>query len=544
MYDDLFGRVRPRLLVLLGASVLVLLVACVNVANLLLARATARRREVAVRSALGARRGHLVRQFLTESLMLSLAGAAIGLVIANLGVRTLMVLASQEIPGARLVSFDLAVFAFLLAVALFTGIGFGLVPALSSTSVDPREGLADGGRLGSASRAQQRFRAGLVAVELALAVMLTTGAGLLLKAFVRLEATPVGLTTDHVLTLHVSAPAAKYQRRLSEQFYRPVLERVAALPGVTAAGWISLLPLQEYWSNGNIAIEGRPPAPRGQEPFAEYRWASADCYTALRIPILKGRNFSDRDAPVAPPVVIINEALAHKYFPHENPIGRRLVLDSLRLAIVGVIGNVRGAGLDQQPMPEIYFSYRQVPEYIPNTMTLVVRTNVPPTSLTSGIRGAVEAVDPAQPIYNVETMEQVLSESLSNRRLYLWLLVTFAGIALVLAAAGVYGVTSHLVTQRTREIGIRMAIGAEAASLVRLVLREGAKVAALGTLLGLVGAYGLTRLLSSLLYGVSATDSAVFGGVAALLAAVSFVACYVPARRATGIDPTIALRSE
>ncbi|HSC31673.1 MAG TPA: ABC transporter permease [Gemmatimonadaceae bacterium] len=544
MYDDLFGRVRPRLLVLLGASVLVLLVACVNVANLLLARATARRREVAVRSALGARRGHLVRQFLTESLMLSLAGAAIGLVIANLGVRTLMVLASQEIPGARLVSFDLAVFAFLLAVALFTGIGFGLVPALSSTSVDPREGLADGGRLGSASRAQQRFRAGLVAVELALAVMLTTGAGLLLKAFVRLEATPVGLTTDHVLTLHVSAPAAKYQRRLSEQFYRPVLERVAALPGVTAAGWISLLPLQEYWSNGNIAIEGRPPAPRGQEPFAEYRWASADCFTALRIPILKGRNFSDRDAPVAPPVVIINEALAHKYFPHENPIGRRLVLDSLRLAIVGVIGNVRGAGLDQQPMPEIYFSYRQVPEYIPNTMTLVVRTNVPPTSLTSGIRGAVEAVDPAQPIYNVETMEQVLSESLSNRRLYLWLLVTFAGIALVLAAAGVYGVTSHLVTQRTREIGIRMAIGAEAASLVRLVLREGAKVAALGTLLGLVGAYGLTRLLSSLLYGVSATDSAVFGGVAALLAAVSFVACYVPARRATGIDPTIALRSE
>lgn len=476
--------------------------------------------------------------------MLSLAGAAIGLVIANLGVRTLMVLASQEIPGARLVSFDLAVFAFLLAVALFTGIGFGLVPALSSTSVDPREGLADGGRLGSASRAQQRFRAGLVAVELALAVMLTTGAGLLLKAFVRLEATPVGLTTDHVLTLHVSAPAAKYQRRLSEQFYRPVLERVAALPGVTAAGWISLLPLQEYWSNGNIAIEGRPPAPRGQEPFAEYRWASADCFTALRIPILKGRNFSDRDAPVAPPVVIINEALAHKYFPHENPIGRRLVLDSLRLAIVGVIGNVRGAGLDQQPMPEIYFSYRQVPEYIPNTMTLVVRTNVPPTSLTSGIRGAVEAVDPAQPIYNVETMEQVLSESLSNRRLYLWLLVTFAGIALVLAAAGVYGVTSHLVTQRTREIGIRMAIGAEAASLVRLVLREGAKVAALGTLLGLVGAYGLTRLLSSLLYGVSATDSAVFGGVAALLAAVSFVACYVPARRATGIDPTIALRSE
>lgn len=544
MYDDLFGRARPRLLVLLGASVLVLLVACVNVANLLLARAAARRREVAVRSALGARRWRLVRQFLTESVVLALAGATVGLALAHFGVRALTAQASQEIPGARVVTFNLGVFIFLLAIAVFTGVGLGLVPALQGTSIDPRIGLAEGGRVGSASRGQQRFRNGLVAVELALALVLTVGAGLLLKAFARLEATPTGLTTDHVLTLHVSIPGQKYQGRLTDRFYRPVLERVSALPGVAAAGWISLLPFQEYWSNGNFAIEGRPPAVRRQEPFAEFRWASAGYLSAFRIPIRNGRNFSDRDAPGAPPVVIINAALAHKYFPYENPIGQRLVLDTLRLTIVGVIGDVRGAGLDQEPMPEIYFSYRQLSEYIPNAMTLVVHASVSPTSLTPAIRAAVRSVDPGQPIYNVETMDQVVSESLSNRRLYLWLLGTFAGIALVLAAAGVSGVTSYLVTQRTRELGIRMAIGAEAALLVRLVLRQGAKTAAFGTLLGLGGAFGLTRLLSSLLYGVSATDSVVFGGVAALLAAVWFVACYIPARRATRIDPTIALRSE
>ena len=544
LYESLFGRARPGLFVLLGASALVLVVACVNVANLFLSRTAARRREVAVRYALGARRGHLVRQFLTEGIVLSLVGALAGLGVAHFGVRALTALAFEEIPRARSVTFDPGVFTFLLVVAVTTGVGFALVPALQGSSVDLRDGLSEGGRHGSGSRSQQRFRNVLVLVEIALALVLTVGAALLLKAFVRLEATPYGLTTDHVLTLHVSIAAQKYKSRLSDRFYRPVLERVAALPGVAAAGWVSLLPLQEYWSNGNFTIAGRPPALRGQEPFSEFRWASAGYFAALRIPIREGRNFSDRDEAGAPPVVIINAALAHKYFPQENPIGQRLVLDTLVLTIVGVIGDVRGAGLDQKPMPEMYFSYRQASEYVPNTMTLVIRATVPPTSLTPAISGAVRSVDPAQPIYDVETMDQVVSESLVNRRLYLRLLGAFAGMALVLAAAGIYGVTSYLVTQRTREIGIRVAIGAGAASVVRQVVCQGAKVAALGTLVGLVSAYGLTRLLASLLYGVSATDPAVFGGVAALLMGVALVACYIPARRATRVDPTIALRSE
>jgi predicted permease len=544
LHDDLFGRMRPQLLVLLGASVLVLLVACVNVANLLLARAATRRREVAVRAALGAGRGRLVRQFLTESVVLSLLGGAAGLALAHGGVRALVTLAAQDIPSAQPVGFDPGVFAFLLAVALATGIGFGLVPALQGAHVDPRDGLAEGGRGGSTGRAQQRFRSSLVAAELALALVLVIGAGLLLKAFLHLAATPSGLKTDHVLTLRVSLPEQKYQDHASDRFYRPVLERVAALPGVASAGWISVLPIQDYWYNGTFAIEGRPPAPRGQEPLAEHRAASPGYFAALGIPIRAGRTFSDQDAPGAPTAVIINEAFVHKYFPHENPIGHRLLLDSLALTIVGVVGDVRGAGLDRAPMPEFYVSYLQLPEFIPSSMTLVVHTTMPPTSLTSAIRGAIQSVDPAQPIYNVETMDRVVAESLSNQRLYLWLLGTFAGIALVLAAAGIYGVTSYLVTQRTREMGIRLALGAESKSLVALVVRQGASVAALGTLAGLVGAYALTRALSSLLYGVSATDPVVFGGVAALLVTVALVACYIPARRATRVDPVIALKDE
>ncbi len=544
LHDDLFGSLRPRLLVLLGASALVLLVACVNVANLLLARAATRRREVAVRAALGAGRARLVRQFLTESVVLALAGTAAGLALARGGVHALVTLAARSVPSARPVNFDAGVFAFAVAVAVLTGIAFGLVPALQGARVSPRDGLAEGGRAGSAGRAQQRLRGGLVAAELALALVLVIGAGLLVKAFVRLAATPSGLRTDHVLTLHVSLPERQYDGHMADRFYRPVLDRVTALPGVTAAGWISVLPIQDYWYNGSFAIEGRPPAPRGQEPVAEHREVSPGYFTALGIPIRAGRNFSEQDAAGAPLAVIVNEALVRKYFPHEDPIGQRLVIDTLKLTIVGVAGDVRGAGLDQAPMPEFYVSYLQLPEFLPSAMSLVVRATVPPESLTPAVRGAIQSIDPTQPIYDVETMDQVVSASLADRRLYLWLLGAFAGIALVLAAAGIYGVTSYLVAQRTREMGIRLALGAEARSLVALVVRQGAQVAALGTLAGLAGAYALTRLLSSLLYGVSATDPAVFAGVAALLAGVALVACYVPARRVTRVDPTIALREE
>lgn len=543
MHDDLFGRTRPRLLVLLGASGLVLLIACVNVANLLLARAVARRREVAIRTALGAGRGSLIRQFLTESVVLSLAGGALGLVLAVWGVRTLVTLASADIPRAHPVQLDGTVFAFLLAIAILTGIAFGLAPALHGTRTVLRDAMGSGARDGSTSHTQRRLRDALVAAEIALALVLVTGAGLLVKALLALERVPSGLVADHVLTLHVSLAGAKYADHPSRDFYEPVLDRVRALPGVTSAGWTSLLPLQDYWTNGTFSIEGKPPAPRGQEPSAELRVASDGYFAALGIPLREGRAFSEQDAPAATPVAVVNETLARRYFPHESPVGHRLRLADLALTIVGVVGDVRGAGLDRPAEPELYMSLRQSP-YVPREMTLVAHTAVPPASIVSPVREAVRAVDPEQAIYDIETMDEVVTRSLSNHRLYTWLLGTFAAIALVLAAAGVYGVTSYLVAQRTRELGIRVALGAAPRSLPALVVRRSAAVALVGTVLGLLGALALTRLLATLLSGVSPTDPAVFAAVAAGLVAIALIASYLPARRATRVDPLIALQSE
>jgi predicted permease len=383
-----------------------------------------------------------------------------------------------------------------------------------------------------------------VAAELALSLVLLAGAGLLMKTFIALEHTPSGLVTDHVLTFHVSLNGDKYAGHPADGFYHPVLQRIQTLPGVTSAGVISLLPLQNYWTNGTFTIEGRPPAERGREPVAEFRSASAGYFTALHIPVRRGRNFTEQDVSGSLPVVIINEALATRYFPNEDPLGQRLRLDTLALTIVGVVGDVRGASLDRAPMPELYIPYQQLQAWMPNDMTFVVRTEVPPTSVTSAIRAAVQAVDPGQPIFHVQTMDDVVAHSLTEQRLLLWLLGTFALVALVLATAGIYGVTSYLVTQRTREMGIRLALGASPASLRRLIVRQGALVAAIGTGLGLAAALARTRVLASFLDGVSATDPLIFTLVAILLVSVALVASYIPARRATRVDPTIALRAE
>ncbi|HEX5435578.1 MAG TPA: ADOP family duplicated permease, partial [Gemmatimonadaceae bacterium] len=533
-----------ELFVLLGASALVLLIACVNVANLLLARAAARQREVAIRAALGAGRGRLVRQFLTESVVLALAGGLLGLLFAHWGVRALVALASSSIPRAHPIGFDAGVFAFLLAIALVTGIAFGLIPALQSARVDPRDNLAEGGRGGSTGRSQQRFRHALVAAELALSLVLLVGAGLMMRALIALENTPSGLVTDHVLTLHVALHGDRFAGHRGDGFYRPVLQRIRAIPGVSAAGIISLLPLQDYWTNGSFEIVGRPTPQRGQEPFAEIRVASPGYFPALRIPVTRGRDFTEQDVPGALPAVIVNQALVKRYFPNEDPIGQRIRLDTLALSIIGVVGDVRGAQLNIAPMPELFAAYRQVEDDMPSDMTFVVRTKVPPASVTSAIRGAVQSVDPGEPIFNVQTMDNVVARSLSSHRLYLWLLGTFALVALVLACAGIYGVTSYLVTQRTREMGIRLALGAPPASLQALIVRQGAVVAGVGTVIGILAAYALTRVLASVLYGVSATDPVTFVLVAALLVAVALVASYLPARRATRVDPTTALRAE
>ncbi|HEU4585355.1 MAG TPA: ABC transporter permease [Gemmatimonadaceae bacterium] len=546
MRDSLFGKnLRTQLYVLLGASVLVLLIACVNVANLLLARAAMRRREVAVRAALGAGAGRLARQFLTESVLLSLLGAAAGVLVAYGGVRGLLALASRDIPRAHPIGIDAGVFAFLAAVAVVTGIAFGLVPALHGARVDPRDNLADGSRGGSIGRAQQRYRAALVATEIALSLVLLVGAALLMKAFIVLENTPSGITTDHVITFHISVSGDEDAGGAGTAFYQPALDRLSALPGVTAAGITSLLPLQDYWWNAPFSIEGRPPAERGKEPVAEIRAASAGYFSALRIPVLEGRNFTEQDAAGAPQVMLVNSALAKRYFPGEDPIGQRLQLDSAMVfAIVGVVGDTRGAALDQPPMPEFYIPYRQLGSSLPSEMTFTIRTEVPPASVMPAIREAIRSVDPTQPLFRVETMDEVVSLSLSSHRLYMWLLGTFAVIALALATAGIYGVTSYLVTQRTREMGIRLALGARPASLKAMVVRQEAVVALVGTIVGLVGAFAVTRLLSSFLYGVSATDPVTYLSVAAALVIIAVLASYVPARRATRVDPTTALRAE
>jgi len=551
--QDITGDIRPALLVLLGAAGLVLLISCANVANLLLARATDRRREVAIRVALGARRSRLIRQLLTESILLALAGAAVGLALAYWGSATLVRLAGSSIPLASDIGFDPAVFTFLAIVAVATGVVCGLVPAVRATRVDLTSDLKDGTGSGADGVSRERFRSLLVVSETALALVLLVSAGLLMRAFLNLRNTNSGMVTSNVLTMHVAASKQKYDTSASILFYQPMLQRIRAIPGVRSAGLTSALPLQESYNYGYLRIEGRSETP-GDEPVVQQRVVSPGYFRALGIPVLRGRAFTDRDAGAAynsgahpaagtaPAIVLINRALARQYFPNQDPIGQRIKLgDSLWAPIVGIAGDVRESQLEAPSAPTLYLSYLQFPQ---NEITLVVSTTVPPTNVTPAIRAAIRSVDPGQPVYDVETMEHVVAESVSSSRFDFWLLGTFAAIALALAAAGIYGVMSYVVTQRTREIGIRMALGAQAAAVHRLIVREGMALVVGGLVLGAIVALGATRLLSSLLYGVSSTDPITFICVAILLGVIALVASYVPARRAAAVNPTISLRYE
>lgn len=551
--QDITGDVRPALLVLLGAAALVLLIACANVANLLLARATDRRREVAIRVALGARRARIVRQLLTESVLLALAGAVIGLALAYWASATLVQLAGSSIPLTSDVGFDPIVFTFLTIVAIVTGIICGLTPALRATRVDLNSDLKDGSGNGTDGITRERLRGLLVIGETALALVLLVSAGLLMRAFINLQSTNSGMVTGNVLTMHVAASQQKYDTSESILFYQPTLQRIRTIPGVRAAGLTSALPLQESYNYGYLRIEGRPATPGG-EPVAQQRIVSPGYFRALGIPVLRGRSFVDRDAGAgynsglrpgvgaAPAVVLINQALVHQYFRNQDPIGQRIKLgDSLSAPIVGIVGDVRESQLDAPSAPTLYLSYLQFPQH---EMTLVVSTTVPPTSVAHAVRAAIRAIDSHQPVYDIETMDQVVSESVSSSRLYFWLLGAFAAIALTLAAAGIYGVMSYVVTQRTREIGIRMALGAQATTVHRLIVREGMMLVTAGLVVGAVAAIAITRLLSSLLYGVSSTDPITFACVVILLGVVALVASYVPARRAAAVNPTVSLRYE
>jgi putative ABC transport system permease protein len=541
--ESIVGRTRPALMILFSAVFLVLLIACANVANLLLARAAVRQREVAVRLALGAGRSRLVRQFLVESLVLALAGALLGLLLAYWGLTALAPLVKMALPLSGGMPLDGRVFLFLLAVAAFSGIAFGLVPALQASRGDVRESLAEGAGRTTADGGQRRFRSALVVVEIALSLLLLIVAGLLLRGFLNVSKVNPGLVSQGVLTTHVALPGAGSQN--VPRFYRPMLERVRALPGVRSAAVISMLPVQSSGTSGSYAVEGRPPVPTPQMPMAEIRLASPGFFRSLGIPLLRGRDFDERDGDGKPSKIIVNDVLARKEFPGQNPLGQRIFYDGYSLEIIGVVGDVHQAGLDQAPLAEIYKPYTDT-QYadLLSDMSLVEKTSGDPGAMAGDVQRAVHAVDPGVPLYAVLTMDQVISDSLASRRLMLWLLGLFAGIALILSAAGLYGVISYLVAQRTREIGMRMALGAQARDVLRLIMGQGAGLTAAGIVLGLLGALAATRVLENLLYGVSARDPLTFAGIAVLLALVALAATWLPARRAARVDPMVAIRNE
>jgi predicted permease len=549
LQETVVGKTRPALLILLGAVLLVLLIACANVANLLLARAAARRREVAIRLALGASRARLIRQFLIESLVLALAGALVGTLLARWSLAVLVPLAEGALPisgGVPGIPIDGRVFGFLLLVTVLSGLAFGVVPALQASREDIRDTLGDASAKATSGGRQQRFRNALVMAEIALSLVLLIGAGLLLRGFLRVSATAPGLEARNVLTAHVTVPDSQ-RDGATPRLFRPLLDRLRHIPGVRSAAVVSLLPIQSFGMNGTYVVEGRPAPAAGQEPLAELRVASPQLFASLGIPTLRGRDFEERDGGPGARWAIINEALARQQFPGENPVGRRFRLEEEEAphTILGVVGNVREAGLDREPFPEIYFPYAEAgADGMPGDAILVIRTVVPPGSVAADVRAAVRGVDPGLPVHQVETMEEVISKSLAGRRLNLWLLGIFAGIALVLSAAGLYGVISYLVAQRTREIGVRIALGAQTQDVVGLVMRQGARLTAVGIALGLLGAFLFTRALESLIYGVSARDPLTFVAIAALLAAVALLATWIPAERAAHIDPLLAIRKE
>ncbi|HYY98402.1 MAG TPA: ABC transporter permease [Pyrinomonadaceae bacterium] len=545
--EELVGDVRRPLLMLMGAVLFVLLIACTNVANLLLARAAGRHRETALRVALGAGRLRLVRQFMTEGLLLSVLGGAVGVATAWLGLDLLSKLAFEFLPRSSEIRLDLRVLGFTLLVCVLTGLVFGVAPAAQALKTDVQEALKDGGKGSAVGSGGAWMRNALAVTQIAAAFVLLIGAGLLVKSFARLRSVDSGLKPENVLTARFSLTEERYRdAETARRFYREVLERVAALPGVEAAGVTSHLSVEEYGTNGFVEVEGKSYPPNG-EPLVELRIVSPDYFRAVGVRLVRGSLFDEREAKDAPPGVVVNETMARAVWPGEDPLGKRVAGRPVWpgfVAVVGVVSDVKNMGLTRPTTPEFYFDYTRANEGMLRNMTLAVRSRLDAASLAAGLRREAQSVDPGQPVYDVRTMQSVLDDTVSDRRLNMTLLGVLAALSLALAVVGVYGVMSYNVTRHTREIGIRLALGAQRADIHRLVLGRGAALALAGVLSGLAAALGLTRMMSGLLFDVSATDPATFGGIAALLFAAALVACYVPARRAVKVDPLIALRYE
>ena len=543
VHEQAVGGTRPALLVLLGGVAVVLLMACVNLANMMLARSTARQKEMAIRAALGAGRGRLIRQTLAESVLLALAGGLLALVVLHFGMHGLLALAPPEIPRIDEVRPDAAVMAFTFGLALLTGVLIGLVPAIAGSRPQVQASLKESSRGATSGRSQQRIRAALVVLEVALAVVLTISAGLLLRSFMSLLAVDPGFRSDHLLTLQITLPpkyAAPDQRRA---FYADLYARLRSLPGVTSVGGTTRLPLGSTNVSTKMVIEGRnlPPA---QWPEAEFRRAIHEYFSAMGIPVLRGRGFDLKDGPDAAPVAVINQTMAQQMFAGEDPVGKRVKFGTDQgnwTTVVGVIGDVRHSGLEVRPAPEVYVYYLQNPPVNP---FLVVRTTDDPRALVAPVRAQLQSLDKDLAAYDIRPMSDVRAESVSQRRFILLLVGAFGILALVMAAVGVYGVMALVVSERSMEVGIRLALGAQPSQVLSAVVRQGLVLAALGIVIGLAASAAVAPLMSTQLFSIRAADPATLGLVPAVLLLIAALACYIPARRAMRIDPATALRAE
>lgn len=540
--EQLVGRTRPTLFILFGAVGFVLLIACANVANLLLLRAAGRQKEIALRTALGAGRFRILRQMITESVLLALAGGALGILLAFWGLESLVTISAGSIPATAHVGIDATVLGFTLLVSVLTGVLFGLAPALRTMKLNLSESLKEGGRSGSEGAPRNRTRSVLVVIESAVAVVLLIGAGLLVRSLVRLQQVSPGFDAKNVLTMRLALPETKYgEPNQAGRFFAQLESRVAGLAGVENVGLVSELPMSGQPNDMPYTVEGRPPGSSSSGFDDDFRRVNRQYFSALRIPFLRGRNFTEQEVQQSAQVVIISDLLARQVFPNEEPLGKRLVMSfgNRPFEIIGIVGDIRHGALEFEPNAAMY-----MPTYDEQSMNLVIRTKGEPSSLAAAVRQEVRALDPDQPVAAVKPMEAWVAESTAGHRYRTTLLAVFALVALLLAATGIYGVMSYSVAQRTHEIGVRMALGAKRLDVLSLVVRQGMTLVLIGVGAGLLAAFALTRVMSTLLFGVTAKDPGTFVVVAGLLTAVAFLACYVPARRATRVDPLVALRYE